>query len=249
MNPEIFIKQDDVIAFVNALTRFASKVDSADERKDILKLSGIHSDFIIDLPTRKLPRLFAQSLSARLKEYRVSDKKLDDHPIVLFLSFLINTNPASYGLEDQDAALFNKLIERGNMNMDALRARSAVGRIELRDGTGIGTGVLVNASLLLTCFHVFSNIHVQGAWVRFGCYENRYMVNEAFELDLAEYVSNHNQPDHALVKIKGEPEQQIAILDNGILTSGMETYIRMIHYPKGGNCCYFRYWADYPGGA
>jgi len=231
MNPELFIDQDNVEGFFQTLTRFASRFLIASERQDVLKGAGIDLDFVNSLNFNAIPHVFATSLLARLREYHVSEQRLNYHPMISLLSFLLGTGPGNYGLEDQDVDLCNRLIERGRENFRALQARNAVGRIESPRGSGIGTGVLVGKDLLLTCRHIFSKHLVQRAWVRFNYRSGRYeWEDDVFELDLA-FVSAQNRPDYALVRIKGEPKQQFARPINRVLSSGHE--IRIIHHPQG----------------
>ncbi len=233
MNPETFIEQEDVPGLTAALIKFATKIHEAGDRQDILSGAGIDSTFISGVKCGTIPVIFANSLLARFREYRPSSKQLDYHPMITFFDFLLNTGPGNYGLEDDHVILCTRLIARGKENFKALITRSAVGRIEAPQENGIGTGVLVESDLLLTCRHVFGN--VQQAWVRFGYKEGSYGLEDVFELDIKNFVSTHNQNqlDYALVRIKGQPKPKPIKPVNKVLSSGAETQIRIIHHPQG----------------
>ncbi|MCP4367114.1 MAG: trypsin-like peptidase domain-containing protein [Deltaproteobacteria bacterium] len=233
MEPEIFIQQKDVKGLISIFMKFASKFPIATDRQDILNGAGVGAKVINSINPNTIPVVFANSLLAKFREYKLSNQRLDYHPMITFLSFLLNTGAGNYGLEDQGVALCQRLIERGKENFNALKARNSVGRIESPKGTGIGTCVLVAKDLLLTCHHIFSKGNIQQAWVRFDYKENSYSLEEDFfELDL-NFVSAHNQPDYALVKINGQPKQKIIVPLNKTLSSGQESRIRIIHHPQG----------------
>jgi hypothetical protein len=184
MDPDVFLVQDDVHLLVQALNTFALEIDSADDRKDILVNAGIHLAFRSKLIFGTSTLLFANKLAAHFREYRVSDQQPTYHPMVSMLDYLLKVHE----LEDQDKNLFKRLVRQGQENFDGLAARSAVGRIESPLGIAMGTGVLVDSQLLLTCKHVFERILDDGqdhVWVRFGYKTGKYGVElgEVFELD------------------------------------------------------------------
>jgi len=236
MDPDTFLVQDDVYLLVQALNTFALEVDAAGDRKDTLVNAGIHLAFRSKLIFGTSPHLFANKLVAHFREYRVSEQQSAYHPLVSLLEYLLN----AYELEDQDRKLFKRLVKQGQENFDGLTARSAVGRIESPMGISMGTGVLVDMQLLLTCKHVFDRISDNGqdrAWVRFGYKTGKYGVEpgELFELDLKTIVSNNAQPEHALdyalVRIIGQPEYRIAPLSDSWLNT-MQS-VRLVHHPRG----------------
>jgi S1-C subfamily serine protease len=231
MNPELFVEKDEVPGLVRALMKFSNKFPVASDRRDILGTAGLDSSFISSLKFDANSVVFANALLARFRDYKVSEQRLDYHPMVAFLSFLNDTGPTNYGLEDQDIALCAQLIERSKENLKALQACSAVGRIESPKGTGIGTGFLVGKDLLLTCRHVFSKHYDQPAWVRFGYKAGSYeLTKDLFELDM-KFVQSSNQPDYALIRIKGLPERQIIRPVRKVLSAGMS--ILTAHHPQG----------------
>lgn len=233
MKPEIFLEQNDVVYLEDSLEKFfATRFDNASSWRSVFSSSGVEDSFIRPLIFISNPVEFSNRVVAKFKDYKVSNQRIDHHPMVKMLQYLLNRKE-SYELEDQDIELFTKLAERGRENLNALKARNTVCRIESPKGTGIGTGVLVGKNLLLTCNHIFSKTQVRQAWVRFNYNaDSRQLDNDLFELDMT-FVSYHNRPDYALVKIKDNPQQQKAIFINeiSILDSGQN--IRIIHHPQG----------------
>ncbi|MDZ8259553.1 trypsin-like peptidase domain-containing protein [Nostoc sp. ChiQUE01b] len=231
MNPEIFLEQGDIVNFEDKLENlFAIKLDNATNRRSIFITSGVDDSFIKNINFNSTPVEITNIVVAKFKNYKVSNQRVDYHPMINLLQYLLNRK-ISYELEDQDIDLFTKLVEQGRENFNALKARNTVCRIESPKGTGIGTGVLVGKNLLLTCNHIFSKTQVTQAWVRFNYNaDNRQLNKDLFELDMT-FVSYHNRPDYALVKIKDNPQQQKAISRNETLNSGQD--IRIIHHPQG----------------
>jgi hypothetical protein len=230
MNPENFLEQTEVTSLILALNQWAIQVKVADDRQQFLESAGIDTAFLSNLRLDNRSNIFAQALVAAFKTYRVSNQRLDYHPMVRFLKHLCELAPIDQ-LADKDVALFTGLVERGEENLKALTARSAVGRIEFPKGTGIGTGVLIGKNLLLTCDHIFSKSRARQAWVRFNYTSNSYALDlDLFELDLNSTI-RFSQKDYALISIKGEPKQQTVIAIDAILDSGQE--IRLIHHPQG----------------
>ncbi|MFP5271219.1 trypsin-like peptidase domain-containing protein [Coleofasciculus sp.] len=230
MNPELFLEQRDVVPLNRALNQFAIKVNVASDRQEFLDSAGVDHALLSNLRLDTQPNRFAQALVAAFKSYRISNQRLDYHPMVSLLQYLCDLAPI-YGLADQDVALFTRLAEQGQENLKALAARSAVGRIESPKGTGIGTGVLIGKNLLLTCSHIFSKSQAKQAWVRFNYTSGSYCLDsDVFELEL-DTATRSSQLDYALVRVKGEPKQRTANLIDAILDSSQE--IRLIHHPQG----------------
>lgn len=232
MNPDIFVQQAEVVGLFQALKKLGSKISIANERRNILSAAGVDEGTLGGLDCNAIPLVFANALVAQFKNYSVSEQSLAYHPMVALLSFLLDTGSFDYGLNDQDIALCTQLVERGKENLKALRVRSAVGRIECPRGKGIGTGVLVGKDLLLTCRHVFAKHNDQQAWVRFRKYrvDSYELLQDVYELDMA-FVVASGQPDYALVRIKGAPQQQLARPVNKVLSGEMQ--VRIAHHPLG----------------
>ncbi len=229
MNPEVFLEQKDVVPLTRALNQFGLRVNVASDRQEFLESAGVDIALLANLRLDTQPNRFAQALVAAFKNYRVSSQRLDYHPMVSLLQYLLAVPP--YELVDQDVALFTQLVERGEENCNALAARSAVARIESPKGTGLGTGILIGKSLVLTCDHIFSKSQVTQAWARFNYTSGSYALDsDLFELDL-DTATRSSQLDYALVRLKGEPKQRTANLIDTILDSSQE--IRLIHHPQG----------------
>ena len=234
MNLESFLEQKDVLPLLGALTRWAMRINTVEYRQSILEIANIHDALFSNLRFDTNAQNFANALIAEFKKYSFSFQQPDYHPMVNLLKYICDSTSAGIGeLPDQDFALFKQLVDQGQNKLKALAARSAVGCIESPKKTGNGTGVLVGKDLLLTCNHVFSKSQVQQAWVRFNYFEGNYLADSdvsVFELDL-DLVSYDNQLDYALVRIKGEPRQNIAKSTDTFLNTGQE--IRIMHHPKG----------------
>ncbi|MEH2253829.1 trypsin-like peptidase domain-containing protein [Nostoc sp.] len=232
MKPEIFLDQNDVVYLEESLEKFfATRFDNASSWRSVFSSSGVEDSFIRPLTFISNPVEFSNKVVAKFKDYKVYNQRVDSHPMVIFLEYLLKRQE-SYELEDQDIDLFTELAERGRENLRAIKTRSSVCRIESPKGTGIGTGVLVGKNLLLTCNHIFSKTQVRQAWVRFNYNaDSRQLDKHLYELDIINFVSYDNRPDYALVKIKDNPQQQKAICSNETLDSGQDA--RIIHHPQG----------------
>ncbi|NJM72097.1 MAG: trypsin-like peptidase domain-containing protein [Scytonema sp. RU_4_4] len=230
MNPESFLAQNDVASLIMALNHFAIKISSASERQDVLESAGIDTALLSNLKLDTKPSNFAAALVAAFRTYRISNQRRDYHPLVSLLKHLCELAPI-YGISEYNIALFTRLVEQGEDNFKALAARSSVARIESPKGTAIGTGVLIQNNVLLTCYHVFSKSQVEQAWVRFNYAAGNYTFDsDVFKLDL-NATKHSSQIDYTLVKVKGELQQQTATPTNTVLNSGQE--IRLIHHPQG----------------
>jgi hypothetical protein len=236
MDPDIFLAQEDVHLLVQALNSFALEVAAAEDRKHMLVNAGIHPAFRSKLSFGTSPYLFANTLAAHFREYRVSDQQPAYHPMVSLLDYLLKVHE----LADQDRKLFKRLLQQCLENFDGLAARGAVGRIESPPGTARGTGVLLDGQRLLTCKHVIERIFDTGLeriWVRFGYKAGKYGIEpgEVFELDTESIDSSTTRSDSALdyvlVKIKGRPSYRAALLSNNLPDKAQN--IRLVHHPRG----------------
>lgn len=231
MNPELFLEQEDIVKLEDSLENlFTIKLDHATNRRSVFITSDVDDSFIRNINFNGTPVEITNRVVAKFKGYKVSNQRVDSHPMIDLLQYLLNRQE-SYELKDEDVDLFTKLTERGRENLKAIKARSSVCRIESPKGIGIGTGVVIPKNLLLTCNHIFSKTQVRQAWVRFNYNaDSRQLDKDLYELDM-NFVSYHNRPDYALVKIKDNFQQQIALHSDKTLDSGQE--IRIIHHPQG----------------
>ncbi|MEH1841641.1 MAG: trypsin-like peptidase domain-containing protein [Nostoc sp.] len=229
MNPKIFLEQKDVIPLIMALNNFALKVNVASDRQNFLESAGVDYAFLSNLRFDTQSHIFAQSLVSAFKNYQISHKNFNAHPLVSVLESLRNL-ASIYGLKDQDVELYTRLVEKGQENFKALAACNTVGRIESPIGNAIGTGVLITKNFLLTCNHIFSKSQVQKAWVRFGYKDGSYeSEKDIFKLD---FINNNSHLDYALLKINAQTQQKsIFINETSILDSGQD--VRIIHHPQG----------------
>ncbi|QTA82865.1 Trypsin-like peptidase domain-containing protein [Desulfonema limicola] len=233
MNPEEFINIDDNREIMPVLKKFASAHLSPRERRDALENAGIESSFLDKLKYDLPADSFVLNLLAKIRDFRVSESRLDYHPLMRLLDFMEMFKDI-YSLDDREKHVCKMFISRGQENFRILKARSAVVRIESPCETGIGTGVLIRNGLLLTCFHVLNNL--SQAWVRFGYYDDSRLEKDwnLYELDL-DSIKGTMRPDYALVKIKEPPERSPVSISWEILSSSKEYQARMLHHP-GGKC-------------
>lgn len=230
MNPEIFLEQSDVTPLIKALIPVFTRINGGSDRHSLLENADIDSAFIGNLRLDAQPNIFTLALVAAFKSYKISNQKNNYHPVINLLESLVGLAEI-YGLSDEGLKLCDRLINQGKENFKALIVRNAVGRIESPQGTGIGTGVLVAKNLLLTCNHIFTKTRVQTAWIRFGYKSDSYGTEDAFELNLLNFVDKHPQLDYALIRLQSTPSVPPIRPVNVILDSGQK--IRLIHHPKG----------------
>ncbi len=228
MNPEIFLVQEDVVGLEEGLERLFSNLNN-DTIRSVFVSSGVEKSFTRNINFNSTAFELTSRIVAKSREYKVSAQRLDYHPLISLLAYLLGRYHDE--LEDQEISLFTKLVEQGQENLKAFKTRRAVGRIESPQGNGIATGVVIGKNLLLTCNHVFSKTQVNQAWIRFNYKANSPQSEEdLFELDM-DFVCHHHYPDYALVRIKGGLQQEIAISSYETLDS--EQDIRIIHHPQG----------------
>ncbi|KST69860.1 hypothetical protein [Mastigocoleus testarum] len=133
MNPEVFLEQKDIPSLIIALNKFALKVSVANDRYNALETANIDDAFLSNIRFDTGSNIFAQSLVAAFKNYQVSNQNLSYHPLINFLKSLTDL-ALIYGFRDQDIELFNRLVEKGQENFEALKARNSIARIESPTG-------------------------------------------------------------------------------------------------------------------
>jgi V8-like Glu-specific endopeptidase len=235
MNPEQFLEdQADVIGLIGMLTRFAERINSASDRRDVLMNANVSP-----IPkTDTNAYLFASSLVSEFKQRCISVHGVENLSAMKLLRYIEATDPQdNYGLLDEDIELIRKLIKQGTDRFAALQARRAVGKIETEQGDGFGTGILIAKNLLLTCWHIFTKTDAKWARIRFGnkvgCDGRTVAIGTAFDLDLENIIARGGgtRPDYALIQIKGATDQPSITLIKVELNDGQP--IRTIHHPKG----------------
>jgi hypothetical protein len=232
MNPEIFLTQQETISLQQGLNRLVTRFQDPDQRRSLFSSAGIHDSIISGLKLTDAPLFLALNLAAIFREYPVSLQHPDYHPLLSLAVFLHQLGRDQAGLTDDDTRLFERLETRARQNLQALKARGAVGRIENPEGQGIGTGVYAGNGFLLTCQHVFRKAQAQQAWVRFGYKQANYGLEDIFVLDLNPLAAAGPQ-DFALVRILGKPGAPPICLNTAVLSSGLDPQICMIHHPLG----------------
>ncbi|MDZ8186521.1 MAG: trypsin-like peptidase domain-containing protein [Nostoc sp. ChiSLP02] len=232
MRPELFLMQQDVIPLIESLITFAIMFGNASDRLTVLQNANIDKAFLSSLNLSDEPRKFAQQLVSRFRTYRVSNNKLDYHPMIKLLTHLCEIAP-NYNELINDVPLFSRLAQQGQENLKALVARNSVASIIMDSpkGSHIGTGVLIRKSWLLTCNHIFSKSQAKTAWARFNYIEGSHNLDsDVFELDLATLIRS-SQLDYAVARVKNVPQQQNVTASDALLDSGQK--IRLIHHPQG----------------
>ena len=236
MNPDIFLSQEDVHLLTQAFDALALEMATADDRRNLLINAGVHSGFSSKLNLNSSPYLFANQLVAQYREYRVSELRPIYHPMICLLEYLLQI----HDLDDQTRTLFQKLVKQGQENFQGLAARKTVGRIEAPLDVALGTGVLIDQQLILTCKHVVEHVFTrkqEHAWVRFVYKTGRYGIEmgKVFELDIKDIVcqgiSADAGQDYALIRIKEKTKQPGAHLFTGFPHPTQR--IRLIHHPRG----------------
>ncbi len=240
MQPEQFCLKEEVTPLSKILEKVFDTELDANAKKDFLQAAEAYQGSLKQLPLSANARRFATALVAKFKNYSVTNKQLDYHPMLAVLSHLSKQEAEYYSLNEEDTNLINTLLQRGKENIRALKARSAAGRVECPKGTAIGSGVLIGKNTLLTCAHVIqAAINKAGAkaWVRFNYKEGTHSPDTyVFALNLRSLKKRKNL-DFALIQLNGEPEQNLAAFP--YTPAAKKLYqgnaIRLIHHPNGNH--------------
>lgn len=235
MNPNLFLEDgDDSFAMLSAMVKAADYATTSADRQALLRNAGVN------MPSLRLDGGaldYAQRLVAAFKNFCVSERRPDYHPMLLLVRYLVWVEEQfrTYNFTDVEFALLEKMLAAGGRNLKALELRRAVGMIEDAHGKGIGTGTHIGGGRLLTCDHVFTKTGVTRARVKFG-YKHRCggglpEPGTAFELDLDNPVVSSARPDFAVLRIKGAPPAY-ALTPSPSPVSGGEQ-VRLIHHPGG----------------
>lgn len=113
------LKQDDSIKLELSLNQLFTKINSIGGKKSLLSNGGVDSYFTENLDFNLNDHEFISILVAKFKQYRVSSRKPDYHPLISFLGYLIE-EPDKYNLDDQDLEIFDKVIVFGKQKIQAL---------------------------------------------------------------------------------------------------------------------------------
>jgi V8-like Glu-specific endopeptidase len=233
MYPDSVIDAQDHADLIAALTRLATRLLTPQERQALLQLVAETASGVIVTGD---PFSFANQLVAALLRPPISEKDDKEHPLLRLIDHCLRLGPANYGLSDDDADLFTRLLDDGRDRTHAVRRRRGVGKIEDEQGNGIGTGVLAAPARLLTCDHVRTKTGARRAWVRFG-YRARpdgtVARGERWELDLGDPVvsGGGSYPDYALLTVNGDAGRPALPLSDAEVNAGQA--VRLIHHPDG----------------
>src|SRR5690349_9276192 len=94
-----FVENADTVPLIQALTRVADKLPTADSRRDVLTLAGIDPATLGGLRWDAVSFTFAQQLAALFKSYTPNSRQPNYHPLVSLADFLL-AFPDNYGLTD-----------------------------------------------------------------------------------------------------------------------------------------------------
>ena len=122
-NTRIFsdISQDDLIKIERLLENILINIDGIAGRKAILKNAGFAQYFIAGLDFNLNIYEFITILVSKFKDYRVSSQRLDYHPLIALLDYLLK-QPERYNLENTDIKFARKIINIGKIKIQELKA-------------------------------------------------------------------------------------------------------------------------------
>jgi hypothetical protein len=103
--PKLFDKSDDINGLIQAMRRFAYENQDEEVRRKVLTNAGIKPLYTLNFNANTAD--FADKLVEILNRMPAANEKPE--LIKLFEYFLTN-DPKNYGLDDEDEALFNRLI-------------------------------------------------------------------------------------------------------------------------------------------
>ena len=122
-NTDIFsdLSQDDLIKIERLLENILINIDGIAGRKAILKNAGFAQYFIAGLDFNLNIYEFITILVSKFKDYRVSSQRLDYHPLIALLDYLLK-QPERYNLENTDIKFARKIINIGKIKIQELKA-------------------------------------------------------------------------------------------------------------------------------
>ena len=124
------LNQDDVINLESSLTEIFTKINSTEAKKNLLSNAGVDPYFINNLYFNLGISEFITNLIAQFKEYKVSSRKPNYHPLISFLDYLIK-EPGKYNLDDRDLAIFEKIKTFGKIQIQELSTGNLQTQINL----------------------------------------------------------------------------------------------------------------------
>ncbi|NEP79338.1 MAG: 5'-methylthioadenosine/S-adenosylhomocysteine nucleosidase [Okeania sp. SIO3B3] len=126
-NSRIFsdLPQDDLIQLERLLENVLINIDGIAGRKAILRNAEIDKYFIANLDFNLNINEFITILTSKFKDYPVSSRKPDYHPLMALLDYLLK-QPEKYNLEDTDIEIANKIISIGKIRIEELKTGISV---------------------------------------------------------------------------------------------------------------------------
>ncbi|NEO53440.1 MAG: 5'-methylthioadenosine/S-adenosylhomocysteine nucleosidase [Okeania sp. SIO3B5] len=120
-NSRIFsdLPQDDLIQLERLLENIFIDIDGISGRRGILRNAGIDKYFIANLYFNLDINEFITILVSKFKDYSVSSRKADYHPLMALLDYLLK-QPEKYNLEETDIEIANKIISIGKRRIKEL---------------------------------------------------------------------------------------------------------------------------------
>jgi V8-like Glu-specific endopeptidase len=236
MNPDLVMEAnatEDRGDLLRALNHLAERLLIARERQAALQYGG---GVPAGVSVTADPFSFATQLAAALLGRPIEEREDRTHPLLRLIDHCLQVGPENYGLDGDDVTLFERVRDDGRDRTTAVRKRRAVVKIEDQSGGGLGTGVLVGKSLLLTCDHIWSKTGAKQAWARFG-YRTRIDGTVAsgtrLQIDVGNPIARGGgtRPDYALLEIAGDPGRPALTLADLEVNAGQS--IRLIHHPGG----------------
>ncbi|NEO18363.1 MULTISPECIES: hypothetical protein [unclassified Moorena] len=110
------LEQDDIVKLELYLYKIFTNIDSIQGRKGLLSNGGVNQYFIGNLDFNINISEFITILVAKFKQYRVSSRKPDYHPLISFLEYLIEQGER-YNLDDQDIDILCKILAFGKQKL------------------------------------------------------------------------------------------------------------------------------------
>ena len=124
------LEQDDIIQLDSSLNEIFRNIDSVKGKKSLLHYGGVDNYFIDALDFNLGTSEFITNSVAKFKEYKVSSRKPDYHPLISFLEYLMKEQK-KYNLDDQDLEIFNKVVIFGKQKIKALSTNNATSQTNL----------------------------------------------------------------------------------------------------------------------
>ena len=107
------IPQEDIAWLNRALKRWASRLLTADQRRDFFIVAGLTRLLSTRLRLDRNPSQLATAVLSGFREYQGAVKEPGYHPLIAALTHILETGADDYGWGDEDVELAEKLLQRG----------------------------------------------------------------------------------------------------------------------------------------